>query len=273
MSGRPRVYKTEAIVLRRRNVGEADSIFTLLFPREGKFDAVARGVRKARSHMRGHLEPLTRSRVMLAQGRSLDVLTQAETIAPYLVVRGDLERSAAALYGAELIDRFVGEREAAQEAFALFSLTLDALEGGLSCNVLRWFEVQLLGLSGYEFQVETCAVCSKRLTAQDTLLCPGAGGLVCEGCRAGAGPARLLSLRAIKVLRYARSATIDQFASVNCDEMLERELRSALADLVREVTEVDTRAGRFVDDVASLPAHVPSPPLDRDSVYNEAIQS
>ena len=270
MGNRPRVYKTEAIILRRRNIGEADSILTVFSPREGKFDAVARGVRKARSHMRGHLEPLTRSRVMLAQGRSLDVFTQAETIAPYLLLRSDLERSASALYGAELIDRFVGEREAAEEAFALFSLLLDGLEEGLRIQVLRWFEVQLLAVSGYELQVEACSVCSQRLKAQETLLCPSAGGLVCDSCRAGAGPGRMLSVRAIKVLRFARTATIDQFSGVQCDESLQRELRSALGDVIREVTEAETRAGRFVDVVASLPA---ASTLDDDAVYNEVIQS
>ena len=66
MSQRARVYSTEGIILHRRNFGEADTIFTVFSPTEGKFEAVAKGVRKARSHMRGHLEPLTRSKLLLA---------------------------------------------------------------------------------------------------------------------------------------------------------------------------------------------------------------
>src|SRR6185295_3537772 len=67
LAERPRVYNVEGVILRRRNIGEADSIFTVLSPYAGKFDAVARGVRKPRSRMRGHLEPLTRCRLLLAR--------------------------------------------------------------------------------------------------------------------------------------------------------------------------------------------------------------
>ena len=54
MTTRPRVFRAEGIVLRRRNIGEADSIFTVLGTDGHRFEAVARGVRKARSRMRGH---------------------------------------------------------------------------------------------------------------------------------------------------------------------------------------------------------------------------
>ena len=83
MAARPRVYRAEGVILRRRNLGEADSILTVFSGNEGKFEAIARGVRKARSRMRGHLEPLTRSRVLVARGRNLDVFTQAETVDAY----------------------------------------------------------------------------------------------------------------------------------------------------------------------------------------------
>ena len=266
MGARPRVYKTEAIILRRRNIGEADSIFTVFSPNEGKFDAVARGVRKARSHMRGHLEPLTKSRLMLAQGRSLDVLTQAETVAPYTSLREDLDRLATGLYAAELIDRFAGEREAAPDLYALLSAVLEGLDEGLPVDVVRWYEVQLLAHCGYEVQAERCTVCARALEPIPTLLCPSAGGLVCEGCRDGVGPGRLISVRAIKVLRFARSASIDQFAQLRFGYGLGMELRTALADVIRGIVDAETRVGRFLDALDALPS---VSALDEGPVYNE----
>jgi DNA repair protein RecO (recombination protein O) len=253
MPSRPRVYKTEGIILRRRNIGEADSIFTVFSPTQGKFDAVAKGVRKARSHMRGHLEPLTRCRLMVAHGRSLDVLTQAETVASCLGIRDDLDRLATGLYAAELIDRFLGEREAAPEPYALLSALLDGLNEGLTVDLARWFEVQLLACTGYEIQAERCAVCSRQLAPEPTLFCPSAGGLACGDCRGGVGPGRLISVRAIKVLRFARSASLDEFAQVHLGDELASELRAALADVVREIVETETRAGRFLGELAALP--------------------
>jgi len=88
----PRVYSTPAIVLRQRKLGDADKILTLYTARLGKLDAVAKGVRRARSRMAGHVEPLTQANVQLAKGKSLDVLTQVETIESFQALRDDLDR-------------------------------------------------------------------------------------------------------------------------------------------------------------------------------------
>ena len=95
---RPRVYKTEAIVLRQRKLGEADKIVTLFSPQKGKIDAVAKGVRKTRSRISGHVEPLTFGSYLLAEGRDLDIVTQAETVEAFPGLRADLERLGRGLY-------------------------------------------------------------------------------------------------------------------------------------------------------------------------------
>ncbi|MBI2764986.1 MAG: DNA repair protein RecO [Chloroflexi bacterium] len=253
MGERPRVYKTEGIILRRRNLGEADSIFTVYSDREGKFDAVARGVRKARSHMRGHLEPLTRTRMMIARGRSIDVFTQAETVTSYRAIREDLERAAGAVYCAELADRFTAEHAPQDGLYALLIDTFDALEAGAPLHTVRFFEVSLVALAGYELQLDACALCGARLPEADTLLSATAGGLVCGPCRAGAGGGRVVSIRAVKVLRHAGRAGIDSFAALDLGEALARELQAALGDVIRHLLEREPSAGRFVDDVSRLP--------------------
>ena len=252
MPDRPRSYTTDGIILRRRNLGEADSIFTVYSDREGKFDGVARGVRKARSHMRGHLEPLTRSKLMLARGRSLDVFTQAETITGYRAIREDLERGAAAMYCAELVDRFTAERVEHPGLFGLILDLLDALEADAPVSVVRYFEMELLGLVGYELQVDACASCGARLPEMDTLLSPSTGGFVCANCRAGAGGGRVVSVRAVKVIRFARASDMARFAALRLDEGLARELHHAFADVIRYLLDREPLSGRFVDQVARL---------------------
>ena len=76
----PRVYRCEAVVLRQRRLGEADRILTLYTPQLGKLDAVAKGVRKQTSRKAGHLEPFTLTALLVAGGRNLDIITQAETV-------------------------------------------------------------------------------------------------------------------------------------------------------------------------------------------------
>lgn len=254
MPERPRAYKTEGIILRRRNLGEADSIFTVLSPRQGKFDAIAKGVRKPRSRMRGHLEPLTRSRLLLARGRSLDVFTQAETITPYRAIRDDLERSATALYCAELADRFTIEHADNPGLYELMLAVLEALDLGAPPGpTARYFELQILSLMGYELQLDCCAACRGRLEPVETLLSPSAGGLVCERCRVKAGAGRLLGVRAIKVLRYARNVDIAAFGEVRIDAVLANELEVAMAGVVSHFLEREPRSRHFVEAVAALP--------------------
>ena len=252
MSDRPRTYKTEGVILRRRNIGEADSIFTVYSDREGKFDAVAKGVRKAKSHMRGHLEPLTRSKLLLARGRALDIFTQAETITGYMGIREDLERGAAAMYCAELVDRFTIEHADHPGLYTLLLELLDALEADAPRTVLRSFELQLLSLMGYELQLDVCTLCSASLPPNETLLSPSAGGLACADCRSRAGGGQLLSVRALRVLRYARVANMAAFASVRIDDDLGFELQRVLNEVIRYVLDHDILSSRYVDQVARL---------------------
>ncbi|MEO8538476.1 MAG: DNA repair protein RecO [bacterium] len=250
MSNRARSYNTEGVVLRRRNLGEADSIFTVFSPTEGKFDAIAKGVRKPKSHMRGHLEPLTRSKMHIAQGRNLDVFTQAETIAGYRAVRDDLDRLTLALYCSELVERFTVDRSPQPQLYDLLNELLEGLDTNGPLTIGRSFELQILAMSGYEMQLANCAICGARFPEGDTLFSAASGGLVCENCRGTAGTGRILSVRAIKVLRFARTASIGQFAGLRLDEGLESELQRALGDAIRIVLDRETNSGKFVEELA-----------------------
>lgn len=252
MAARPRVYRAEGVILRRRNLGEADSILTVFSGNEGKFEAIARGVRKARSRMRGHLEPLTRSRVLVAQGRNLDVFTQAETVDAYRRIREDLDASAEALYCLELVDRFTEEREPLPELYALLVTALDLLEEGNGASVTRHFELRLLSLLGYEPHIDGCVLCGDRLPEEETLLSPGAGGLVCRGCRGEAVAGRIVSVPVVKLMRFARRSTMTEFVALEAPAEIEQELRAAVAELVRYHLDRDPNARRFVEGVNAL---------------------
>ena len=256
MTTRLRTYNTEGVIIRRRNLGEADSIFTVFSPSEGKFDAIARGVRKPRSKMRGHLEPLTRAQLALAQGRNLDVFTQAETVAAYRTVRDDLDRLTLALYACELIDRFTADHAPQLDLYDLLVQFLEALNDAAPLTVGRYFELQILALTGYELQLAACALCAAKLPESEALFAPGSGGLVCEECRGRAQAGRILSVRAIKVLRFAGGATMGQFAGLRLDAELEGELQRALGDAIRTVLERETNSARYVEALSG-PLHMP----------------
>src|SRR5262245_32146810 len=126
MSTRDRSFRTPAIILKRRDFGEADRLLTVITPRHGKMDVIAKGARKLISHKTGHVELYTRADMLIHRGRDLSVVEQAEMISPYLPLREDLQRGAYATYAAELVDRFVTPGE--EEMSALFYLLDDTLQ-------------------------------------------------------------------------------------------------------------------------------------------------
>ncbi len=251
MAQPPRVYKTPAIVLRQRKLGDTDKIVTLYTANYGKLDAVAKGVRRPRSRLAGHVEPLTHASFLLAQGRNLDIITQAETIEPFQTIRDDLDRLGPALYAAELLDRCTEDRA---ENFALYRLLLDTLRriaarAEAAPLALRFYEMALLTQLGFQPEVMTCVACRDRLDPEGTFWSAAAGGVVCRACLLPDEPVRPLSANAVKVLRVLQTAPYSEAAKLVIRPELADELERVMREYVTYVLEQEVRSASFLDAV------------------------
>ena len=123
----PRRYTTDAIVLSRFDLGEADRVLTLITPASGKLKAIAKGVRRPTSRLGGSLEPFAELTVGLARGRTFDVVTEVRVGHAWLHLRDSLESAATAWYLAELADRSLEERHAAEPLYALLRRAYELL--------------------------------------------------------------------------------------------------------------------------------------------------
>jgi len=250
----PRVYKTTAIVLRQRRLGEADKILTLYTPNLGKLDAVAKGVRRPKSKLAGHVEPLTHSTFLLARGRELDIVTQAQTLEVFRPLRESLERTGRALYVAELVDRFTPERQESYPVFRLLLETLRRLAGEERLDiVLRFFEMRLLDHLGYRPQLERCVACDRPLEPVANNWSVESGGVVCPDC----GPASPLSLNALKMMRLLQKGNYGDVARVRVTPALGAELERHLRQYLLYVLERDIRSVRFLDTLRRSGAAAP----------------
>ena len=250
---RPRVYKTEAIVLRQRKLGEADKIVTLFSPNKGKLDAVAKGVRKTKSRLAGHLEPLTCGTYLLAEGRDLDIVTQAQTIDAHTALREDLERMSRGLYCAELVDRLLPERSEAWPVFRLLHESLDCLCVSDQVDLaVRFFEARLLDQLGYRPRLDVCAVCDRRLEPLTNYWSAAAGGVVGPECTQDLVQLRAISLNGLKVMRLLERSTFAEASRVRVTGDLARELEDCLGEQIRFVLEREVRSARFVDALRRL---------------------
>ena len=156
---RSRLYRIEAIVMHRSDVGEADRLLTVLSRERGKLRLNAKGARKVGSRKSGHVELFVRSRMLIAKGRGeIDIVSQVETIDAYRGLREDLTRSTYAHYAVELIDAFAEEGSEQPELFDLLAEGLKWIETTNNLPLTaRYFELQLLTLAGFQPQVFFCA--------------------------------------------------------------------------------------------------------------------
>lgn len=242
-----RLYRVHAIVIRRRDWGEADRLLTLYTRENGKIQAVAKGARKPTSRKAGHVELFTRTRLLVARTRSIDIVTQAETVEAYRALRESLEASTLAHYFAELLDRFTGEEEADA---ALFDLVSSAFTWLCQADDLRlaarFYELRLLGLAGFRPELHNCPSCGKILEPVDSFFCPMQGGVLCPACGQDRQDATALSLTAFKVLRYGQVRDWDHFRRLRLTARLHAEVEKTLHDSLFFVLERNLKSVEFL---------------------------
>ncbi len=244
----PRLYKTEAIVLRQRKLGEADRILTLHTPAYGKLDAKAKSVRKTTSRMSGYLQPLNRCMLQLARGRTMEVVAGCETLESFQRLRDDLDRLSRALYAAELADRFLPERVESLATYRLLLETLRRLQGDADQDiVLRYYEMRLLELSGFRPELARCLGCDQPLQPQQNFFAPSGGGTYCSSCGAGAAGSRTLSLNGLKVLRLLQRASYKETERLHLTAALAQEVERHLRSYIVYMLERDVNAAAFVE--------------------------
>ena len=183
-------YRDEVVVLRTHKLGEADRIVTMLSRRHGKLRAVAKGVRRTSSRFGARLEPFMVADVQLYQGRSLDIVQQAESLGSYgAEIAAHYDRYTSAHAMVEAADR-LNEAEATPQQYLLLVGGLRALSRGehASRSVLDSYLLRAMALSGWAPGLTECARCG-RPGSHDTFIAQQ-GDIVCSGC-APTGAARI----------------------------------------------------------------------------------
>jgi DNA repair protein RecO (recombination protein O) len=186
----PGSFKTEAIVLRSIRYGEADRVLHLYTPERGRVGAVAKGVRRVKSRMGGRLEPLSRVRLVLHQGRGeLCTISQADTVQAHAGLRerrGSLERATQAC---ETVLRLLDSTEPNLPAYNLLCHELALLDSSADASRRAQalaFRLKLLLAAGFAPELASCASCGEAEHLGG--FSPSAGGIVCAGCEAGSFP-------------------------------------------------------------------------------------
>jgi DNA repair protein RecO (recombination protein O) len=244
---RERLYCAEAVVLKRTDFGEADRLLTLYTPHLGKHRAIAKGVRKLISRKAGHVELFTHTQLLLAKGRSLDIVSQAETIAAFPLLRTDLVRTSRAYYVAELLDRFSEEGIENHPLFELLVKVLTWLDSQPSLDLaVRFFELRLLDLVGYRPQLFQCIGCRAEIQPQLNYWSPADGGVLCPRCGEIHPHAQPMTVNSLKVLRYLQTHPAEGCYHLRLGAEVQRDVENAMLRYVTCYLERNLKSIEFI---------------------------
>ena len=257
-----RIYRSEGIVMRRRDQGEADRVLTLCTPL-GKIDVIAKGARKVRSRKAGHIELFSRSSFVIARVKnSWDIVSQAETIKSHELLRGDLLRGAYARYAVELLDGFFAQEEG---GLALVDLLDDALTwfcgGGDPELVTRFYEQRLLGLAGYRPELSRCVgghgrpvpLSPSHSATNDKSpfgFEPERGGALCQDCFLKSRARRLvlpLPPKALRLLQEIQRQPYNRLRDLEIPGALHREVERVVQPYITFHLERGIRSRGFLE--------------------------
>ena len=250
MSSLPRSQRVEAVVLRHSDWGEADRMLTIFTRELGKLRVVAKGARRPRSRKAGHLEPFTRVALLLARGREIWIVTQAETLDAYLPVRDDLERTGYAAYVAELLDRFTYEEG---ENSSLYRLFVEALERVSTLEdpvpAIRYYEIRLLDLLGFRPELFHCVQCGNEIQPEAQYFSALLGGVVCPRCGLDAAGVRPVSMQALKYLRHYQRCGYAEATRVRLPDAVRPELEALMQHYLTYLLERGLNSPAFLREV------------------------
>jgi DNA repair protein RecO (recombination protein O) len=248
-------HRTEAILLRLLDYGESDRIVTFFTSEYGKVRGIAKGARRSRKRFANVLEPFCCSHLLFSRRGpdSLALIDSSEVISHFPLIRADLEKTLWASYLIDLTDQFTPDDKKNAAIFTLLRDFLFLIEARPAAeSILRFFEIRILKLSGYDPVLDYCLICKKPV-GQETLYRFNAadGGLSCPGCRPGAEGIPV-SLGTIRTLLLGREAQIDRLCSILLSGQSAHESRQLLAHFIRHILGRELKSLHVLNEIRRL---------------------
>lgn len=256
-----RTYAARGVVLRTRALGEKDRVLVVLTEELGKISASARGARNPKSKLAATSQPFTLARFLIAKGRNLDIVSQAEIEDAHTHLAGDLLKTAWASYFCEMCDA-VPEHLPDAELFDLLCIALSTLDHARDADqaetAARWFEAKYLAHLGYAPILGRCVACDSKISvAADNRemavsYSPALGGTLCRECSFRDGeriPAKVQALRALRHLEGAEFPPPDFFQSLSLTSAARRDLRDVLQRSLGAHLQMKWKSRKFLDEI------------------------
>ena len=246
---RKKFIQTEAIVLKSFDFGDADRIFTILTSNNGIIRVVAKGVRKPKSRMGGHLDILSKVNAYISIGENLSNLSQVETIENYSVIKHDLSLISVGFYFLELTEKFSVENNPDSELYYHLSYTLDQIFQNKNELLMRWFEIKLLSFSGFLPDLYNCQISGNLLEEGDHLFSSVNGGLVDKKYSTETDSYILVDKNSIKAMRFLSKNNWPDVKSIKFKDQNLIKIKEVTKKYIQTITQSLINSEKFLSNV------------------------
>lgn len=235
---------SEGLIIRRNDWRENDSRVVLYTKKFGKLSLVARGAKKFKSKLAGHIEPINLIDAMILPGRSYDYLGSAITRGAYLNIKSDLNSLYFVGLALALFDNLVKEEAEDEELFNFLISWLDNINNNFAVSLTKdigellynYFVMGLLTILGYKPELYYCLECHQKINREKNYFNLRQGGLICSACLAKSQakylPNELVTVsdNCIKLLRVFSETK--EYKIIKVEPVLIRELSRLTKSLI-----------------------------------------
>lgn len=242
--------KTQGIVIKRMNFGEADRILTILTERFGKVKAIAKGVRKTKSRLAGSLEPFMILDLQLHEGKTFYIVTGAVIEKEFPDLHKNLQKTSQAFYIGEIADKILQENQRTNLVFEIFGDGLEEIEMSGSEFLLRIYELRMIEAAGFNPELYQCVHCKEKITPEDNFWDSVEGGLICQSCQQKFLHGKRISDDLIKIFRLIDRGEYELLKSIKLKKEIEKEAEVVLSEYIRSILEREIKSKNFLNLVS-----------------------
>lgn len=234
-------YRYSAIVLKKKEVGETDRLYTLYTEEQGKIRVVAKGIRKPEAKLASQLETLTCGHIIVVKGRGTGKIAGAVAEATYPNLRKDFDVLKRVLESIGVFERLVDTDEPDRELYRLLesylslsdSLVRDGKPEKIDC-LSEGFLFRFFAHLGYEIETGTCVISGEKLRSGDRhFFSPGRGGMFSGEHNAMTHDSFSIGENTIKLIRFFLTHDIGHFTRVVTGPRELRELHQVSSSFLR----------------------------------------
>ncbi|MDF2521456.1 MAG: repair protein RecO [Clostridia bacterium] len=244
------ITKTQGIVLKYTNLGEADKILTILTRSKGKIKAIAKGCRKPRSSLLAASEVFAFSEMVLYKGTNLYHVTQAETRETFYNLRKDLLRLSYAVFFVEMADTVSDEEIPSERLFLLLSKALFYLaEGEIPIGLIsQAYQLKLMDISGYRPNLSRCVHCGSD-DFESYKFDVELGGLICGQCEKSGKNVIRISAGTLETVKLLLNTEISRLNTIKIDNTIFNEIDKLVKKFVETHLEKQFKSLEFLDEI------------------------